>query len=56
MTKPDNIDACGHPLSLVARVLVLEAHCHGTASVSNGMKAADIATFVTSVCFEEELW
>lgn len=54
VTEPDNIDACGHPLSLMARVLELQAHCHGTASVSDGIEAADIATFVTSVCFEEE--
>lgn len=54
MTEPDNIDACGHPLSLMARVLELQAHCHGTAGVSDGIEAADIATFVTSVCFEEE--
>lgn len=58
VTKPDNIHACGHPLSLslLARVQELQAHCHGTRSVSDGIEAPDIATFVTFMCFEEELY
>lgn len=56
MTKHDNIHACWHPLSLLARVLELQAHCHGTRSVSDGIEAQGIATFVTFEGFEEELY